>query len=143
MADHRVLPADRVDRSGPSAAGSVAIVSTPPIVDARFPEVDGEPDPRSGGVDPASDLVGDDLSDAELAEMALAADPDALPDPDAVPYRPDGTFPELLPSWYMPTPASGARAPCGARSIVAIVILAFLVINALGLCITYGYLTIA
>ncbi len=138
-----VLPADRVDRFGPSTAGSVVVVSTPPTLDARFPETVDEPGPLPSGLDPASDLVGDALSDIELAEMALAADPDALPDPDAVPYRPDGTFPELLPSWYMPTPATGARAPRGARSIVAIVILAFLVINALGLCITYGYLTIA
>ena len=43
----------------------------------------------------------------------------------------------------MPAPAGGVRAPRGARSVIAVIIAAFLVINALGLCITYGVLTIA
>lgn len=81
------------------------------------------------------------LTDEELSEMALAADPDALVPDDAVPF---GAAPEdgLLPSWYMPAAVAG-RTSSRRGAVVAIVILAFLVINALGLCITYGMLEIA
>ena len=79
----------------------------------------------------------------ELTEQALAADPEPVLDPDAVSVLAGPGSAELLPSWYMPAPASGARAPRGARSVIAVVIAAFLVINTLGLCITYGVLTIA
>jgi hypothetical protein len=81
------------------------------------------------------------LTDDELSEMALAADPDAPVPDDAVPF---GASPEdgLLPSWYMPAATAG-RTSSRRGTIAAIVILAFLVINALGLCITYGVLEIA
>ena len=80
---------------------------------------------------------------AELTEQALAADPEPVLGPDAVSVLAGPGSAELLPSWYMPAPASGVRAPRGARSVIAVIIAAFLVINALGLCITYGVLTIA
>lgn len=83
------------------------------------------------------------VSDAELVALALAADPDApLPD-DAVPFvdpdaDPDGTA--LLPGWYMPAPVNVTRSP--ARTTAAILVVTGLVlINVLGLCITYGTLT--
>jgi hypothetical protein len=85
------------------------------------------------------------LTDAELCEMALAADPDRPLDEDARPLS-DLSAPsaegDLLPAWYMPT-ARTASSSTWHRTIAAIVILAFLAINALGLCITYGVLEIA
>ena len=81
------------------------------------------------------------FTDEELTELALSADPDRMPDPDAVPFGHDPRFPELLPSWYMPVPASPSRSRARTM-VVGVVIAAFGVINALGFCITYGRLTI-
>src|ERR1700744_417202 len=84
---------------------------------------------------------GDDdahISDDELTTLALAADPDPELGPDAIPLSPYRNLPSApLPLWYMP-PIT-ARAAGGWRvPIVASVILGLLLINALGLCITYG-----
>ena len=60
-----------------------------------------------------------DITDEELTELALAADPDVSLGDDAVPLRPltaDGD--PLLPEWYMPAP--GGRARRDWRSRVAI-----------------------
>jgi hypothetical protein len=83
------------------------------------------------------------VSDEELTRLALAADPDPELGPDAVPFTPYGNLPPAsLPLWYMP-PVT-ARAAGGWRvPIVASVVLALLLINALGLCITYGALVAA
>lgn len=79
-----------------------------------------------------------DISDEELTALALAADPDLAIADDAVPFRTlhaDGA--PLLPEWYMP--ASEGRARSDWRSRVAIGIAAGLVlINAFGICVTYG-----
>jgi hypothetical protein len=85
------------------------------------------------------------ISDDELAEEALAAHPDDLPD-DAVPWTDvvDPGSAALLPSWYMPAPMQGARRLVGwRRALVFAVIVAFLAINAAGLCVTYGRIVIA
>ena len=79
------------------------------------------------------------FTDAELTELALAADPDAPLDPDAAPL-PAATFGELLPEWYMPAPIARTRKRWH-RAVVALIIVAFLIINALGFCITYGVLS--
>ncbi len=74
----------------------------------------------------------------ELAELALAADPDAPLDDDAVPvalYL--GEDPGLLPDWYMPTPMLRRAGPWRVPVVVAIVA-AFVIIEALGLCSTFG-----
>ena len=90
-------------------------------------------------------LVDDDtaLTDEELTALALAGDPDAPLSPDAVPYVTDlegSGQATLLPGWYMPAPVSVARTPV--RTVAAIAVVAGLVlINVLGLCITYGQLT--
>ena len=84
----------------------------------------------------------DPISDAELTAQALAADPDAIPDPGAPPWSAFGGGDGLLPDWYMPAPVTGRRG-WGPRGIAALVILGFLVINACGLCITYGHLVVA
>ena len=50
----------------------------------------------------------------------------------------------LLPDWYMPSPMAGARRLTGWRRRVAIVIVvAFLLIDAAGLCSTYGAVVFA
>ena len=82
------------------------------------------------------------VSEDELVSLALAADPDALPDEDAVSLDDYlGTQPSLLPLWYMPRPL----ARPGSRwrlAVVVAVVGAFLVIEALGLCSTFGHITI-
>jgi hypothetical protein len=82
----------------------------------------------------------------ELTALALAAEPDAPIDDDAVPFT--GAFDDgaggLLPSWYMPAPGGAVRVGRGWRRVVAITgIIAFLAVDAVGLCSTYGWLTIA
>ena len=83
------------------------------------------------------------LSDDELCALALAADPDAALDDDAV-CLPDvigREAPRLLPEWYMPAPMGGAAPLRGwRRRVVGLVIAALLVITAYGLCNTYGQL---
>ena len=53
-------------------------------------------------------LARQQFTDDELTALALAADPGAPVDPDAVPLasflEPDGD--RLLPQWYMPSPMS-------------------------------------
>lgn len=93
------------------------------------------------GAEPDGVVAAPPLTDEELTAQALAADPDApLPD-DAVPFSSGGSSAAaLLPGWYMPTPVRVARTRV--RVVAAIAVVAgFVVINALGLCITYGQLT--
>ena len=88
-----------------------------------------------------SDLV---FSDAELSELAMAADPDAGVADDAVPLREflggAGAGGELLPDWYMPAPAGAGRLLQGwRRRVVLLIVASFVLLNAYGLCSTYGY----
>jgi len=91
----------------------------------------------------SDDVISDDLiSDDELAALAMAADPDASVDPDAVSlYELTGEGEgALLPSWYMPAPMGGERIQRRGRpAVILVIIAAFLVINAGGLCSTYGH----
>jgi hypothetical protein len=94
------------------------------------------------------ELAENDLAEIDLDELtafALAADPDApIPD-DAIPFTcyPDGAPGALLPSWYMPAPGGSVRVGRGWRRVVAItVIAAFLAVDAVGLCSTYGWITL-
>ena len=84
------------------------------------------------------------LTDAELTALALAADPDAPLDDNAVPLHIHlaqftGT---ALPQWYM-APAMARRGPRWRTPVVLAIIAAFLLIEALGLCNTFGQLTLA
>jgi hypothetical protein len=84
------------------------------------------------------------IDDDQLAAEALAADPEAVVPPDAVPLSiltgdPDR---QALPSWYMPAPMAAPRVRGWRRVLlrvnVALIISAFLTITAAGLCNTYG-----
>jgi hypothetical protein len=84
------------------------------------------------------------LSDDELAELALAADPDAGVADDAVPLSEfldaGGASGERHPAWYMPPPAGAGRLLQGwRRRVVLLIVVSFLLINAYGLCSTYGH----
>jgi hypothetical protein len=94
---------------------------------------DGDPDGRP--------------TDAELTALALAADPDAPLPPEAVPMDVHlARFGPQLPSWYMPPIASHGpsygRWTWKAPFVIAIVS-AFLLIDLMGLCNTYGILGFA
>ena len=84
--------------------------------------------------------VGALVTDDELAAEALAADPDPCLD-DARPFlEGEEVFnASTLPSWYMPAPMSGGRRLEGWRRATAFAFIAALVvIEAFGLCSTYG-----
>jgi hypothetical protein len=76
----------------------------------------------------------------------LAADPDPVLDADAVSVwdLEPADDEALLPGWYMPSPMAGTRRLTGWRRRVAIIIVvAFLLIDAAGLCSTYGSVVFA
>ena len=81
------------------------------------------------------------ISDDELTELAMAADPDAILPSDAVPIAEvlGTSHSSLLPDWYMPAaagvPSYGRRWK---RTVAIVIIVAFVAINAAGLCSTYG-----
>ncbi len=86
------------------------------------------------------ELTGAGFTEAELTELALAAGPVQPVGDDAVPIDEYlGRSGGLLPSWYMPAP----MARTGGRwrlPVVLVIVGAFLVIEALGLCSTFGSL---
>jgi hypothetical protein len=82
------------------------------------------------------------LTEDELTELALAADPAAPIPVDAVPIGVHLAHfaPAPLPLWYMPPVLrSGHRR--WRTPVVLAVVSAFLLIDALGLCNTYGILS--
>jgi hypothetical protein len=83
---------------------------------------------------------GEAFSEAELTALALAADPNGPIDCDAVPLAQYlGEHAGLLPEWYMPTPM--ARSGKGWRiPVVVTIVAAFVIIEAFGLCSTFGQL---
>jgi hypothetical protein len=112
--------------------GGMATDATRPQV--PWGDVDVMPIETLGSLDSA-----EPLTDEELAELALAADPDAPLDEDAVSWSPEPAD-ALLPGWYMPAVAGGLPLLQGwRRRVVLLVIASFLLINAWGLCSTYGH----
>ncbi len=78
------------------------------------------------------------ISDEELTALALAADPDQPLDADAVPLSQYlASSPGLLPEWYM-APVMARHSGRRQRAVILSVIGAFLLIEAFGLCSTYG-----
>jgi hypothetical protein len=94
--------------------------------------------------EPVDDVAyGPDLTDEELTALAMAADPHAPLGDDAIPLSMHlAQFGNSLPQWYMPS----AMARSGSRwrlPVVGTIVAAFLLIDALGLCNTYGILNFA
>ena len=89
--------------------------------------------------------IGDQMTgtftDAELTALALAADPDQPLNSDAVPMNDylSGQKVGLLPEWYM-APVMTRHIRRVPQLIALIVIGTFLLIEAVGLCSTYGQL---
>ena len=81
------------------------------------------------------------FTDEELTALALAADADQPPDEDAVSFwEVTGYLPgRRLPEWYMPSPMGGKLVDGWRRRVVLFVIVSFLLIDAYGLCNTYGW----
>ncbi len=76
------------------------------------------------------------VSDEELERLALAAPPDIELDEHAVAWSPTGRDP-LIADWYMPAPV-GTRRDLRTRVVVAAIVASIVLINAAGLCVTYG-----
>ena len=107
--------------------------------------VDGQ-HPVAGAAPGDDELVDDGpLTDDELTALALAADPDA-PIPADAPTVWDVLAPGaagLLPSWYMPSTFGSRRLTGWRRRVAILLVVAFLLIDAYGLCNTYGRVVIA
>jgi hypothetical protein len=95
--------------------------------------------------DLADDELGEGgLTDAELTSLAMAADPDAPLSDDAIPLSLHlAQFAgAALPQWYM-APAASRSGQRWRTPVVVTIIAAFLLIEALGLCNTFGQLSFA
>lgn len=80
------------------------------------------------------------FSDAELTELALASDPDDVEiDPDVEPFGVGAASVGLLPAWYMPARMSASGPHRRRRAVIVIgLIAAMVIVNGVGLCVTYG-----
>jgi hypothetical protein len=78
------------------------------------------------------------ITDDELTALALAADPDQPIDADAVPlavYLAETAGP--LPEWYM-APVMARHSGRRRQAVILSIVGSFLLIEAFGLCSTYG-----
>jgi hypothetical protein len=94
---------------------------------------------------PVPPVDGGAIDDDLLTELALAADPDSDVADDAVSFWElnDGPL-ELLPSWYMPGRMGRvSTVRPWHRWTVGFLVVAFVGINAFGLCSTYGWVVAA
>ena len=80
-----------------------------------------------------------DITDDELTELAMSAEPhDPMAD-DAVPFRPlEAEGQPLLPDWYMPASAGRARRDWRSRVAISMAI-GLVLISSCGFCITNGF----
>jgi hypothetical protein len=83
------------------------------------------------------------VTGAELDRLALAADPATAIDPHAVAWVGAAQLgQDLLPEWYMPRPTASGRHRW-TRLLVVSIIAGILLINAFGLCVTSGFISVA
>jgi hypothetical protein len=94
---------------------------------------------HADGAAPTGDeLTEEALTDDELTALAIGAAPVLVPPGDAVPLATFlGLQDGLLPAWYMPTPMTRVN-PRWRLPVVVALVAAFLVIEAFGLCSTFG-----
>lgn len=84
-------------------------------------------------------IMDDAITDEELTELALLADPAPDIDDDAVPFVVVPAGASLLPSWYMPVPMSTGGPHRRRRAwVISSVVAAMVIVNGFGLCVTYG-----
>lgn len=97
---------------------------------------------ESPSPEPLSVSVDERFTDEELTALALAADADAPVAEGAIPLWDvidSGAAPSPLPGWYMPAPMGRTHLVTGwPRRAALLVIIAFVAVNAAGLCSTYG-----
>ena len=86
-------------------------------------------------------VIDGELTADELTAEALAADPDVVVAGDAVPFGVSESE-GLLPEWYMPV-GGPVRRTRSRRIVVVGIIVSLLIVNAAGLCVTYGLPEIA
>jgi hypothetical protein len=90
---------------------------------------------------PDGRLTNSEFTDTELTALALAADPDAPIADGAVPIGIHlAQLGSALPLWYMPPVVRQGGRRWKAPFVIAVVS-AFLLIDLMGLCNTYGLLT--
>jgi hypothetical protein len=83
------------------------------------------------------------FTDEELTALALAADPQAPLDAQAVPLSVYlAQVPGILPGWYMP-PAMAGSGNRWRTTVILAIVAAFVLIEAWGLCSTYGQVVLA
>lgn len=127
---------------GPDAAAAGGYgyrVTCAELTDAGASETEADAGVSETGAAGAR-IIDAGITDAELTALALAADPDQPLDPDAEPLTSlPGSGWSGLPAWYMP-PVMMRAAPRWRAVVVVAIVAAFLLINALGLCIAYGQL---
>ena len=121
--------------------GTATTAADPGVPGAPIAEAgDRQPEPTPGD-DGAVATIGDD----ELTALALAAEPATTADDDAVSYW-EVVAPRqlgLLPEWYVGAGGAGSRRLEGwRRRVVWLLIICIGLINAAGLCITYGHVTL-
>jgi len=98
-------------------------------------------DPGGGLTD--TEFTDTEFTDSELTALALAADPDAPIAEGAVPIGFHlAQMVSALPLWYMPPVARQGGRRWKAPFVIAVVS-AFLLIDLMGLCNTYGILSLA
>jgi hypothetical protein len=82
-----------------------------------------------------------ELTVEELTAEAMAADPDVDVPDDAVPFGMPASE-GLLPEWYMPMLGPIRRTRTRVVAVAGLVV-SLLIVNAAGLCVTYGWPEIA
>ena len=92
---------------------------------------------------PGDPPYGEQLTEAELTALALAADPNAALSDDAIPLSMHlAQFAGALPEWYMP-PAMARNGSKWRVPVIGTIVAAIVLIEGLGLCNTYGILSFA